>query len=869
MNLLGKLSWSAIPFDQPIVMAATAMMVVAVVFVLGWVTLKGYVPYLWREWITSVDHKRIGVMYIVLALLMLLRGFTDAIMMRAQQAVAAGGAQGYLPPEHFDQIFSAHGTIMIFFMAMPFVIGLMNFVVPLQLGVRDMAFPTLNSVALWLTASGILLINISLAVGEFAKTGWVAYPPLSELQFSPGVGVDYYLWALQISGIGTLLTGINFVTTILKTRAPGMGYMRMPVFCWTALASNLLIVAAFPVLTATFAMLLLDRYLGFHFFSVDAGGNPMMYVNLFWVWGHPEVYILVLPAFGIFSEVIATFSGKPLFGYRSMVAATMVICVLSFLVWLHHFFTMGASANVNGFFGVMTMIIAVPTGVKVFNWLFTMYGGRVRFTVPVLWSIGFMVTFVIGGMTGVLMAVPPADFQLHNSLFLVAHFHNVIIGGVVFGLMAGYNYWFPKAFGFTLDERWGKRAFWCWFIGFYVAFMPLYVLGLMGMTRRMQHYDTLSWQPWLVLAAVGAVIILAGIVCQVVQLVVSIRDRAQHRDVTGDPWDGRTLEWSTASPPPAWNFAVLPRVAGIDAYWSMKQRAHATPDQPREYEPIETPKNSAIGFVNAFFAVVTGFALIWHIWWMVGLGLVGAFVTLLAFAFRNEEEVEIPAEQIARVRSSSPSGGCPMNIAVALDEVRHDALPSASEAGPAPKRIVVAYGFWIFLLSDIVMFSALFAAYAVLVRATAGGPTGAQLFSQASVAIETACLLASSFTCGLMSLAVGSRRRAATYFFALVTFVLGAVFLTLEIREFAGMIAIGATPQRSAFLSAFFTLVGCHGLHVAAGLIWLVVMMAQVAIKGFRATVERRLLCFALFWHALDIIWVWLFTVVYLMGVSS
>ena len=517
MNLLGKLSWSAIPFDQPIVMFATALMVLIIVFVLGWVTLKGHVPYLWREWITSVDHKRIGVMYIVLALIMLLRGFADAIMMRAQQAVAAGGAQGYLPPEHFDQIFSAHGTIMIFFMAMPLVIGLMNFVVPLQLGVRDMAFPTLNSVSLGLTASGILLTNISLAVGEFAKTGWVAYPPLSELQFSPGVGVDYYLWALQISGIGTLLTGINFVTTILKMRAPGMGYMRMPVFCWTALASNLLIVAAFPVLTAAFAMLLLDRYLGFHFFSVDAGGNPMMYVNLFWVWGHPEVYILVLPAFGVFSEVAATFSGKPLFGYRSMVAATMVICVLSFFVWLHHFFTMGASADVNALFGMMSMIIAVPTGVKIFNWLFTMYGGRVRFTVPVLWTIGFMVTFVFGGLTGVLLALPAVDWQMHNSVFLVAHFHHVIIPGVVFAAFAGYNYWFPKAFGFTLDERWGKRAFWCWFIGFHVAFMPLYVLGLMGMTRRLQHYDLLIWQPWLQLAAVGAVIILAGIACQVAQ----------------------------------------------------------------------------------------------------------------------------------------------------------------------------------------------------------------------------------------------------------------------------------------------------------------------------------------------------------------
>ncbi|MEI9401805.1 cytochrome o ubiquinol oxidase subunit I [Mesorhizobium argentiipisi] len=651
MNVLGKLSWDAIPFDQPIVMGASAVMGLAMLVVLSWVTVKGHWPYLWREWITSVDHKRIGVMYFLLALVMLLRGFSDAIMMRGQQAVAAGGAQGYLPPEHFDQIFSAHGTIMIFFVAMPLVIGVMNFVLPLQLGVRDVAFPTLNSVSFWLTASGVLLINISLVVGEFAKTGWVAYPPLSELQFSPGVGVDYYLWALQISGIGTLLTGINFVTTILKMRAPGMGYMRMPVFCWTSLAANLLIVAAFPVLTATFAMLLLDRYLGFHFFTVGGQGNPMMYVNLFWVWGHPEVYILILPVFGVFSEVIATFSGKPLFGYRSMVAATMAICVLSFLVWLHHFFTMGASADVNGFFGVMTMIIAVPTGVKIFNWLFTMWGGRIRFTVPVLWTIGFMVTFVIGGMTGVLMAVPPADFQLHNSLFLVAHFHNVIIGGTVFGAMAGYNYWFPKAFGFKLDERWGKASFWCWLVGFYIAFMPLYALGLMGMTRRMQHYDDLNWQPWLLVAAAGAVVILAGIVCQIIQLIVSIRNREQLRDATGDPWNGRTLEWSTASPPPAWNFAILPHVDGADAFWALKEGKPANQDQParpRKYEPIEVPKNSATGFVTAFFAVVTGFALIWHIWWMVGLGLFGAFVTVLLFAFRNDEETEVPAEQIAR-----------------------------------------------------------------------------------------------------------------------------------------------------------------------------------------------------------------------------
>src|SRR3954468_6732319 len=428
--MLGKLSWDAIPFDQPIPLITSGVVILVILGVIAWGVLAGHLPYVWREWITSVDHKRIGVRYMLLGVLMLLRGFADGIMMRSQQALAFHGP-GYLPPEHFDQIFSAHGTIMIFFGAMPLVIGLMNFVVPLQLGVRDVAFPTLNSVGFWLTATGALLINISLVIGNFARTGWLAYPPLSEASYSPGVGVDYYLWSLEISGVGTLLTGINLVTTILKMRAPGMSYLRMPMFCWTALASNLLIVAAFPILTATLAMVTLDRYLGFHFFTNEAGGNMMMFMNLIWAWGHPEVYILVLPAFGIFSEVISTFSTRPLFGYRSMVMATMAICLISFMVWLHHFFTMGAGADVNAAFGIATSIIAVATGVKVFNWMFTMYGGRIHYTTPMIWSIGFYVSFVIGGMTGVLLAVPPADFVLHNSLFLVAHFHNVIVGGVL------------------------------------------------------------------------------------------------------------------------------------------------------------------------------------------------------------------------------------------------------------------------------------------------------------------------------------------------------------------------------------------------------------------------------------------------------
>ena len=647
--MLGKLTWGAIPFDQPIPLLAGAVVLVAILAVLVWVVVKGHLPYLWREWITSVDHKRIGVMYTLLASVMLLRGFSDAIMMRLQQAVSFH-SPGFLPPEHYNQIFSAHGTIMIFFVAMPFVIGLMNLVVPLQLGVRDVAFPTLNSVGFWLTATGALLVNVSLVVGEFARTGWLPYPPLSELTYSPGVGVDYYLWSLEISGVGTLVAGINLVTTILKIRTKGMTYLRMPMFCWTALASNLLIVAAFPILTATLAMLILDRYLGFHFFTNEAGGNVMMFMNLIWAWGHPEVYILILPPFGIFSEVVATFSGKALFGYRSMVLATMAICLLSFMVWLHHFFTMGAGADVNAIFGIASMIIAIPTGVKVYNWLFTMYGGRVRFDTPMLWSLGFMVTFIVGGLTGVLLAVPPADFLLHNSLFLIAHFHNVIIGGVLFGAFAGYTYWFPKAFGFRLHEGLGKAAFWFWLIGFYVAFMPLYVAGFLGATRRMQHYDVAEWRPWLIAAGFGAILILIGIIFQIAQLAVSIRQREQLRDRTGDPWDGRSLEWATSSPPPAFNFAILPDVSGEDAYWTQKLRARQgeKTDEPH-YEAIEMPRNSPTGFVCAFFATIMGFALIWHIWWMVIAGFVGAFATFVVFAWRDHDEYEIPADEVARL----------------------------------------------------------------------------------------------------------------------------------------------------------------------------------------------------------------------------
>ncbi|ANC92911.1 cytochrome o ubiquinol oxidase subunit I [Azospirillum humicireducens] len=642
--LFGRLSLNSFPYHEPIVVAtffAVMLGGIALVAALSYFKLWGY---LWREWFTTVDHKRIGIMYMILGLIMLLRGFADAIMMRAQQAIAFNGSEGYLNAHHYDQVFTAHGVIMIFFVAMPLVTGLMNYVVPLQIGARDVSFPFLNNFSFWMTVGGAVLIMISLFVGEFARTGWLAYPPLSGIEASPDVGVDYYIWALQVAGVGTTLSGINLICTIVKMRAPGMTMMKMPVFTWTSLCTNVLIVASFPVLTAVLVLLSLDRYVGTHFFTSDMGGNPMMYVNLIWIWGHPEVYILILPCFGIFSEVTSTFCGKKLFGYTSMVYATVVITILSYLVWLHHFFTMGSGASVNSFFGITTMIISIPTGAKIFNWLFTMYRGRIRFELPMMWTVAFMLTFVIGGMTGVLLAVPPADFVLHNSLFLIAHFHNVIIGGVLFGLFAGIYYWWPKAFGFRLDPFWGKVSFWCWVIGFYAAFMPLYVLGLMGVTRRLRVFEDPSLQIWFQIAAVGAVLIAMGIGAFLVQIAVSVLKRRQLVDVTGDPWDGRTLEWATSSPPPDYNFAFTPMIHDNDAWWDMKKRGYARPLEG--FRPIHMPANTGTGVILAGISTVLGFALVWHIWWLAALSFIGLLVVAISHTFNYNRDFHIPVEEV-------------------------------------------------------------------------------------------------------------------------------------------------------------------------------------------------------------------------------
>ncbi|MFT5579966.1 MAG: cytochrome o ubiquinol oxidase subunit 1 [Paraglaciecola psychrophila] len=647
--VFGRLSWDAIPLHDPILIATFAMVVLgggALVAALTYYKVWGY---LWREWITSIDHKRIGVMYMILGFVMLMRGFSDAILMRVHQAFAFGDSAGFLPPDHYDQIFTAHGVIMIFFVAMPFVVGLMNYIVPLQIGARDVAFPFLNNLSFWMTAAGAGLVMVSLFIGKFAKTGWLAYPPLSGILQSPGVGVDYYIWALQIAGVGTLLSGINLVVTIIKMRAPGMNMMKMPVFVWTSLCANILIVAAFPVLTAVMGMLTLDRYLDMNFFTNDLGGNAMMYVNLIWIWGHPEVYILILPLFGVFSEIVATYSRKRLFGYSSMIYATVVITVLAYMVWLHHFFTMGAGATVNSFFGIATMIISIPTGAKLFNWLFTMYRGRIQFDVPMLWTIGFMITFIIGGMTGVLLAVPPVDFVLHNSLFLIAHFHNVIIGGVVFGTFAAVTYWYPKVTGYKLDPFWGKASFWCWFIGFYLAFMPLYLLGFMGVTRRMSRFDDPSLQIWFQIALGGALLIALGILCFIIQLYVSYKNRDSLRDETGDPWHGRTLEWSTSSPPPQYNFAFTPRVYDIDAWWHMKANGFVRPTAG--FMAIHMPKNTAAGIVLASISAVFGFAMIWHMWLIAGLAFVALLTAIIIHTFNYNREYYIPVEEVEKAEA--------------------------------------------------------------------------------------------------------------------------------------------------------------------------------------------------------------------------
>lgn len=646
--MFGRLTLDAFKHEMSQNMAVFGMVFTAIALVILVTYLKKW-TWLWKEWITTVDPKKIGVMYIFVALMMFMKGFADALMMRIQQAIAVGDAPGFISSGHFQEVFSAHGTTMIFFVGMGVVFSLMNLIVPLQIGARDVAFPFLNAVGFWLFAAGANLTLISLAIGKFSATGWLAYPPLSGLEYNPGEGVDYWIWAVQIAGVGSTISGINFLVTILKMRCPGMTLMKMPIFVWSALCTMALVIFAFPILTATLFMLTLDRYMDMHFFTAGAGGNPMMYVNLIWAWGHPEVYILILPIFGVFSEIVPTFSEKRLFGHVSMVWALIIITILSFLVWLHHFFTMGASPHVNAFFAIMTMLIAIPTGVKIFNWLFTKFRGRVHFTSPMLWFFAFVLNFTVGGMTGVLLSSPPVDYQAHNSLFLIAHFHGMVIGGMLFGFFAAFTYWFPKITGFFLSEKLNKWAFWCWFIGFLVAFMPLYMLGFMGATRRLDRYDvSTGWHPLFISAFIGALIILVGASIQLFGLFWSIKNRQKNKDRSGgDPWNGRTLEWSTSSPPPIYNFAIIPTVDQIDPFWATK-RGQA-PETPKIYEDIHLPKNTGMGFFIGMFVLTFGFAMTWHITWLSWVSFMGTLVCLIGHLSLKDEHDVITAAEVQEI----------------------------------------------------------------------------------------------------------------------------------------------------------------------------------------------------------------------------
>jgi cytochrome o ubiquinol oxidase subunit 1 len=679
--LLGRFTWDALAFvrawENPTVneiigAGAAAMVLLGAATVIVLLTVTGKWTYLWREWLTSLDHKKIGIMYVVLAFVMLARALAEAVLMRLQQA-AAVNAPGFVEPDHFAQLFSTHGSIMIFFMAMPFLTGIINYVTPLQIGARDVAFPLLNSISLWLTGGAAGLMMVSLVIGRFSTGGWSGYPPYTELAFSPDVGPDYWIWAVTLGSIASTLSGLNFAVTIYKMRCPGMTLMRMPLFCWTTLCTSTLMIFAMPPLTVATALLALDRYLGFHFFTNDLGGNMMNYANLFWLFGHPEVYILILPAFGVYSEVVSTFSSKELYGYTSLVLATMAIAVLSFTVWVHHFFTMGQNANLNAVFGIATMTIGVPTGVKIYDWIWTMFRGEVRFTVPMLYSLAFMMTFVLGGFTGILLAFPPLDYLVHNTLFLVAHFHNMLIPGLLYGMLAATHYWFPKAFGFRLNEQWGRISFGCWVVGFYLAFMPLYVLGAGGAARRSQAFFEPAFRPWLYVAGLGALILLAGLVSLFVQLWVSIRERDDNRVFAGDPWDGRGLEWSTSAPPPEYNFAVIPVAGGRDPFYDGKRTGNPYASPPA-YADVELPKNSATGPLIGIAGSAAGFGLVWHIWWLALLGSLVIIAAVIARSFARDVLRTVPQADVAQIEQRWLTA-----VASARPILRHAEMTSANQ----------------------------------------------------------------------------------------------------------------------------------------------------------------------------------------------
>jgi len=718
-------------------------------------------------WVATVDHKRIGIMYLLTALFFFAIGGVEALLIRLQLAQPNSHL---LTPDTYDQIFTMHGTTMIFLVVMPTLVGFANYLVPLMIGARDMAFPRLNALSYWLFPFGGLLLHFSLLAGGAPSAGWFSYAPLSETPYSSTAGTDYWVLAILVLGIGSVGGAINIIATVVTLRAPGLTIRRLPLFVWMTFVTAILIILALPVLNAALVMLLVDRQLNAHFFQAYGGGSAMLWEHLFWTFGHPEGYIMALPAFGMISEIIPVFSRKPIFGYGFVAASTVAIAILSFGVWAHHMFAAGMGHRADLAFAISSMAIAIPTGVKIFNWIATMWGGALRLTTSMLFAIAFLLEFVIGGLSGITFAAAPIDWQVTDTYYLVAHFHYVLFGGTAFAIFAAIYYWFPKMSGRLLDERWGRAHFWLTVVGFNLTFFVQHFLGIMGMPRRVFTYPDLpGWGALNMVSTVGAFIMALSTLVFAANLLISWRKGAAAGD---NPWDAWTLEWATTSPPHPHNFERVPPVRGRRPLWDL---AHPSSSQPGKAE-------------------------------------------------------------------------------ASLGDVTIERIPLDKSVVAVTAFIVSEASFFVILILAYVFFnvSTKVSAAALDVRATGA---------------FTVCLLASSLTLHLGERSLHRGSQAAFRAWLIVTLTLGLVFLGGQAHEYSSLLQHGVSASSSLFASTFFTLTGFHGLHVALGLVALGILAGLAFAGGIRAGSARAVKAVGLYWHFVDVVWIVVFSIVYVRGI--
>jgi cytochrome c oxidase subunit I len=777
------------------------------------------------SWITTVDHKRIGILYGVTAFVFFLGGGIEALLIRLQLARPDGHV---VTAGTFNALFTMHGTTMVFLAIMPFGAALFNYLIPLMIGARDVAFPRLNALSYWIFLFGGLFLNASFLVGAPPDAGWFGYANLTTRPFSPGLSVDFWLLSLQVLGASSVIAGVNFIVTILNMRAPGMTLMRMPVFVWMTLVVQFLVVLAFPPITVGLIFLMFDRFFGTHFYDVAAGGDLHLWQHLFWIFGHPEVYILILPAFGIVSEVLPTFARKPLFAAPVVIYSGVLIGFFGFGVWSHHMFAAGMGPVADATFSIGTMLIAIPTGVKIFNWLATLWGGRIRPTAALHYAVGLIGLFTIGGLSGVMHASPPVDLQQTDSYFVVAHLHYVLIGGSLFGLFAGAYYWWPKITGRLLDERIGKLQFWVLFVGFNMTFFPQHYLGAMGMPRRIYTYAAdMGWTFWNLVSSIGAFGIALAVLLFIVNALGTLRSGAV---APADPWDGRTLEWRTSSPPPAHNFDAIPPVHGRDTFWREKHgdQRERRPAMPAEEHGIHMPAPSywpivaAAGILTAVVGALTHLAI-------VILGGVILLVGVWAFALEHHRN---PAHE-----------------------------DQTGNLGADHRKV----GMWVFLGSECLFFGTLIATYMAYRGRSLVGPHPHEILNIPVTSISTFDLLMSSLLMVLALAAIqrGDGTQARLWLFGTAFF--GLIFLGFQAYEFTSFVHEGLTLQQNLFGSTFFVLTGFHGAHVTVGVLWLLTL-GVLQLRGRLGPRDATKVEIAgLYWHFVDIVWIVIFTLVYLV----